>query len=202
MKTTYTRWSDGRLVRTQVPFLLTRLSVMRWQWRAVCAGLEMHDAVWSLVCWVAWLAVAGCVLTGCGTPPPPRTITVSPNMPEAIQVAAQRAADAWCSAPVGWCPELVDDGGDSVILVGDAAGNADFVAATNNGRRLLISARTVAEGWTADDLTGPLLHEFGHYGIDGHTRDGLMAPRFEYALEIPHEVDPVAVAEWCEQQGC
>jgi hypothetical protein len=206
MKNTYTRWQGGRLVRTQVPFLLTRIRFMRWDWRVIRTGLELHDDVWGMLLWGVSLVVLAFALTGCGTwPDPPRAITVSPNLPDAVLLGVVQARDAWCAAPVGWCPELVESGGDSDIVVAHFAGEVteegSGVAAYNhNGVRIFVSQNAVDSG---EKLGGALAHEFGHFGIAGHVEASpLMRAETDYLGDVEPRVDAFAAMQWCREQGC
>ncbi len=146
------------------------------------------------------------LLAACGGPPPPRTISVAPELPEQVQIAAAVARDAWCAAPVGWCPELVEGMGDAEIRVEPFPDAFDGIqghvgAGAHNDGAFIAVAPAVIDGFT--DLSGALTHEFGHFGIDGHVpTSALMHARFATAADVPTVVDVEASAEWCSQQGC
>lgn len=137
---------------------------------------------------------------------PPATITLGAALPESVQIAAARARDAWCAAPVGWCPELVAEGGEGIIRV------AHFKLEASSDPKALkpawqvenrIDVAPFAQDWTADELSGPMLHEFGHFGIEGHVEDSpLMREKPGNVAQMPRAVDAAAAAEWCAQQGC
>jgi hypothetical protein len=182
----YTAWRNGRLERR-------RIAVIGQSDLAAWAGLAL-------------VAVALVLMSGCGAAPPPRTIAASPDLPESVLIAASRARDAWCAAPVGWCPELVPDSGDAVITVGDYDGS-DATENASGGRNDgsgSLEIATWAVSIPLEDLVGIMTHEFGHFGIDGHVnhRGSLMYWRFEYSSDIPHDVDSWSSVEWCDQQGC
>jgi len=153
---------------------------------------------WAEAAAIAALVFVGIMLlNGCGAAPP-RTITVSPDLPEDVQVAAAVAADAWCSAPVGWCPELVAEGGESEIRIEAFKGHSAQARANNGGRAIRVQPDTIGF-W----LDGMMTHEFGHYGIDGHVpTSALMRAKFDLDTDIPTTVDAQAAGEWCAQQGC
>lgn len=134
--------------------------------------------------------------------PPPATIGVSTDLPEGIQVAAARARDAWCAAPVGWCPDIVSEGGEAHIEIHHFADERKGCQMRNDGLGT-IDVRPAIADWSADDLTGAMTHEFGHFGIDGHVpSSALMHARFSSPGEIPWAVDTEASDAWCAQQGC
>jgi len=140
------------------------------------------------------------MLVGCAAAPP-QTITLAPGLHESVAIAAARARDAWCAAPVDWCPELVDSGGDAQVIVQAFTGQSWDSRMNNSGETIKVQANIVEGG--ADYLTGAMVHEFGHFGIDGHVpRSPLMKARFDLGEDIPWTVDSLAAAEWCKQQGC
>lgn len=155
--------------------------------------------------WLLALMVAVAALTGCGGYTPPQTITVSPELPEAVLVAAARARDAWCAVSdvTGWCPELVSEGGEGQIVIRHFPQEADGAQARTCGDDLICIRPGMVDA-TADDLDGVLTHEFGHLaGFSGHNaRSSLMREDFPTPADIPAVVDPLTVTVLCEQQGC
>lgn len=158
------------------------------------------------------LAALVAVLVGCGGYTPPHTVTVSPQLPPDVLVAAARARDAWCavSDETGWCPELVASGGKGQIVVRHFQGEVDAAArgavaqaATCADDTICISPDAAAN-LSADDLDGVLAHEFGHLAgfSDHYARARLMRESYPTPADIPCEVDPVTVVKLCEQQGC
>jgi hypothetical protein len=138
------------------------------------------------------------VCAACGSPPPPRTITVSEDLPLQVQAAAYIARDAWCASPVGWCPEIVTGFADAQIIVHRFTGNNPGAKLHNDGARIEVQPDAVDF-----DLSGAMTHEFGHFGIDGHVEDSeLMHKEFASSLDIPVTVDPEAVGAWCKEQEC
>jgi hypothetical protein len=159
-----------------------------------------------MVRWIALVAFALSVLPGCSSAyTAPHTITVSPDLPADVQVAAARARDAWCavSDQTGWCPELVSEGGEGEIVIRHFPEEAEGAQARTCADDTVCVRPGMADA-TADDLDGVLTHEFGHLaGIAGHiARSSLMRAQFPTPADIPTEVDPLAVEALCEQQGC
>ena len=160
----------------------------------------------------ALLAVA--LLAACAEMPPPQTISLKSDMPDNVLLAAELSRDAWCVAPVGWCPELVyDQMGDSQIRIGDfkgevkpdADGDGSFERGfgAHNDRGAVIGIAPYAATWGAEQLTAALMHEFGHYGIQGHVAaSALMRAELNFWNDVPDHVDIEASDKWCEQQGC
>lgn len=153
------------------------------------------------------LACAVLFLDGCA-PQPPRTIAVSPSLPDGVHEAAQRAASAWCdvSNQTHWCPDIVDSDGDSEVRPDDWPGACESDSAPDepcngmhNYRGIYIGVSPMVRDWDADKLTIQLTHEFGHYGIDGHVKRSLLMRAVNPASAA---VDSPALAAWCEQQGC
>lgn len=154
------------------------------------------------------------LLAACAEPPPPRTISLSSALPDTVLVAASAARDAWCAAPVGWCPELVYDVmGDSELRIHDfrgemrpdADGDGVFEQGygAHNDRGAVIEVAPYAAERGQAELTAMLMHEFGHYGISGHVpASALMRSRLNFFVEIPDHVDAPASDQWCRQQGC
>jgi len=135
------------------------------------------------------------VLVACAGAPP-RTVTVGIDLPPEVRVAAWNARERWCAA-VGYCPELVAFGGDGFVRVrrfGD-----DWIAAAHQTRDLI----EVSPLWLDHDLTGAMLHEWGHFGIDGEVESSwLMKARHADEADFPDVPDPAAIEAWCAQQGC
>lgn len=158
--------------------------------------------------------IAVVLFAACAEPPPPRTISLSSELPDKVLAAAAAARDAWCAAPVGWCPELVyDQPGDSRIRVHDfrgeirpdADGDGVFEQGygAHNDRGALIEVAPYAAEFSQEELNATLMHEFGHYGISGHVQaSALMRRLLNFFIEIPDHVDAEAAAAWCAQQGC
>lgn len=202
-------------------------------WRDICPRPETADswARWrradrraDIACGAvssAFLAVAASLvavaLSGCAQPTP-STISVDPDSPPELFVAAARAVDAWCAVSdrTHWCPELVDAGGDATIGVGSwshACTDATPVGGScadmkTTGHRVTVSPTAARD--SADNMTGALAHEIGHFGISlwddgyGHSdSSALMRAYFPGGpASIPWVVDDEAVAEWCREQGC
>lgn len=166
-------------------------------------ALDWREHAWThlLIPLACWCLILG-LLFGCGAPPP-RTIQVSPELPEAVQVAAARARDAWCLAPVGWCPELTTEPGDAFIEVRAYRGTSAGSRMRNN-LGVAIQVQPDVAKWPADQITGAMTHEFGHFGIEDHVaKSALMRARFETSSDVPWDVDAEASDEWCaEQHGC
>lgn|SRR3569832_2098916 len=152
-----------------------------------------------------FVAVLWAALVGCAGYTPPRTITVSPDLPADVLIAAARARDAWCDVAetTGWCPELVDAGGEGQIVVRHFPEEAEGAQARTCGNDTICVRPGMADA-TADDLDGVLTHEFGHLaGIAKHVeRSSLMRAEFPTPADIPAHVDALAVAELCKEQGC
>lgn len=154
------------------------------------------------------LMAFGC--TGCaGAPAPPATIAIDSNLPQGVQAAAAEARDAWCAAPVGWCPEIVAGRGEAFVTAGHWSKETNGVdpgsIASNRGNgTILLSETLLSAGYVdAEYWVGALTHELGHFGIDGHVASSpLMRANMETPREIPSTVDPPAAAEWCNEQGC
>lgn len=164
----------------------------------------MVSAMKTLLC-ALWAVALVCsqLILGCGYPPPPKTITVWPDLPADVQEAAALAAAAWCYAPVGWCPEIVPSGGDSRIVVVDRDDSEMFAMnhlRSAGGTEIVIFRE--ASTWGSDALSAVLIHEFGHFGIDGHAAGGTMTPGLERLSDLVPYVDDAAIAMWCDQQGC
>jgi hypothetical protein len=153
-----------------------------------------------------------CLLLGaCGGPAmaPPHTIMLDPRLPSGVIDAAHRARDAWCAAPVGWCPEFVTERGDAFITEGHWSKETNGVdpgsIASNRGNGVVLLSETMlSAGYVDTDYwAGALTHEFGHFGIDGHVASSpMMRADMRTPREIPSVVDAAAAAEWCAQQGC
>lgn len=159
------------------------------------------------------LVMLACALllldTGCGAPPPPRTISVRADLSDSIREAAYTAAAAWCAVEdqTHWCPEIVEEGGDAEIRADDFAGACEndtpegtLCNGMHNDRGFYIGISPAVLSWYETDVVSILLaHEFGHFGIDGHVaRSRLMRA----VAPDSSEVDAPAVVEWCNQQGC
>lgn len=149
------------------------------------------------------------LLGACSAPPlPPQTIAIDPQLPPGVVAAVHRARDAWCAAPVGWCPDIVAENGDAYIMAGHWAKETNGVdagnIARNNGHRVMLSETMLSAGYVdADYWVGAITHEFGHFGIDGHVASSpLMRADMEAPRQIPSTVDGPAAAEWCNEQGC
>lgn len=149
------------------------------------------------------------ILLGCGTLP--ETVTVGIGLPPALRAAAYNAREKWCDA-VDYCPEIVAYGGVGEVRVANfARERRDDCVNPENGMPCDGSGAhndngiiTVSPLWLGGiDLEFTLLHEWGHFGIDGHPRRSpLMSPQHPVDEPQPHAIDSIAVKEWCEQQGC
>lgn len=142
----------------------------------------------------------------CGVPAPPRTISVSPELPEHILIGVATARDAWCSAPVGWCPELVDYGGESIVAVEhfevEGKDSSGLKPRMNNVNGYIQISPVIANDPTWP-WSGMCTHEFGHYGIPAHlSKSPLMKAAFGLNDPVPIVVDSVAASAWCTYQGC
>lgn len=148
------------------------------------------------------LLLLALLLPACGYTQP-TTITVDPGLPEGLQEAVGRAQTAWCavSDQTGWCPALVDSGGDAEVRVGHFPDEAIGGDAHTDGWLIEVSPRVAEAG--ADDLDGVMAHEFGHVGgINSHVkRSALMHAKFPTMADIPCEVDTLAVVALCDQMG-
>jgi hypothetical protein len=142
------------------------------------------------------------LLCACGRVPPD-SITVSPELPEPVQVAAARARDIWCAVSdrTGWCPDLVDEGGQARLHVGHFAD--EKIGAKAHTDQGSVELSPDAATWDVDALTGVLAHEYGHLGIEGEVpHSPLMCGFYDSPLDIPWAVDTLALSAWCDQQEC
>jgi len=155
------------------------------------------------------LALLSLLVLACGSPIPPDTIGVN-GMPEEIIEAALTAADAWCAADVGWCPEIVAGASDAPIVIGDFKGQVrinedgalEGLAAHNVACAYIEVAPLAVELMTPEELAAVLMHELGHFGIKGHVPSStLMRSRITLGAESPDHVDWPAAREWLRQQG-
>lgn len=137
------------------------------------------------------------------------TIAVDRSLPPGVHEAVARARDAWCAAPVGWCPEIVADNGEAFIVAGHWSKETNGIdpgsIASNRGDGTVLLSQTMLSAGYVDAgyWTGALTHEFGHFGIAKHVeRSPLMRAELEGPREVPTVVDAAAAAEWCSEQGC
>lgn len=144
-------------------------------------------------------------------PAPPSTVSI--DMVFTLEQRAEIVAglDAWCDA-VGWCPEVVSDGEGRIHGTRDYSshnrtpGSAAFEfphdrtgAGVNPGASEVLVDLQWADKYP-ECFRVAVWHELGHFGIEGHTRVGLMAAQPECV--VPEAIDSVSVARWCGQQGC
>jgi Zn-dependent protease with chaperone function len=144
---------------------------------------------------------------GCDRLGPPEQIAIG-DLPEDVQVAAAAARDAWCAAEVGWCPELTEDSG-APIEIGHwdtevSGGEPGAYGHNDNGAYIEISRNWLDSGTaTVHGLTVVLIHEMGHWGNQGHAREGIMKAEHPHGPEsVEPVVDAAAQALWCAEQDC
>lgn len=149
--------------------------------------------------------VLALLVVACGTPEPPRYFSVDSEFTEPERETIRATVGAWC-AEVGWCPEevgwaergrfeLVDDLPEDEETARDCPpGRECVVSGNNDGARVRI-ARNRPLPNDLDRLWEIAAHEGGHYCVQGHLRDGLMAP-----ISKGLEIDNGAARAW--REGC
>lgn len=145
-------------------------------------------------------------LVACAAPlSPPSSYSIDPAFSESETAAIEAAIEAWCDA-AGDCPlrapwtgkgrgrfELVDD-------IPESERCAAIPGCVVNGRNTDNELIRIARNRTNPEDLGALwhiaAHEWGHFCIEEHLGDGLMAARMNEGLEI----DQGAVDAW--RNGC
>lgn len=154
--------------------------------------------------WCAAMFAIVVYASGCNSLPPPASIHLEADASEVLAEAVWTARDAWCAADVGWCPDVFP-GGEARIYVTtwDGAGHELNPAAESfeeagwtgpAGNETAWEVKVPPPFATAQDLSWILVHEFGHFCIDGHTREGIMQAAPAYRPEPV--VDETARAAW------
>lgn len=143
------------------------------------------------------LAVLGFVAlgaTGCQAPLP-TTISIDPAFSVEDRALIEDAVVQWCEASGGhWCPD-VNVGGPGARIVLDLNyvrhGRNPLSGAMNDEADVYVNAE-VWEALPVEYRLGTMLHELGHFGVDGHiggVYDG-----------APHLMSPSPCAVWSEDR--
>lgn len=140
----------------------------------------------------------------CNSLPPPPAITVRSDAPDVVVSAISQARDAWCVADVGWCPDLVAFGGADIYIrtwngAGHPAGPGETLEESGwegpAGIQDAWEIQVPPQFATALDLPWILVHEFGHFCIQGHdSRSTIMSAQPEVRPEPV--VDDFARSDW------
>ena len=158
------------------------------------------------------LASASFFCLACGRTPP-QSVSIDPSFSEEQQATIVDVVDQWCES-VGYCPELSVGGKaegrivaehDYDPVTGDRIGGyerhgrAEGSGAFNDGDGTVFVNLDHIRMGDPSIFWMTLAHEFGHFGIDGHIKHGLMGSHQDVGMSC---IDKHAVDEWCDQQGC
>jgi hypothetical protein len=139
------------------------------------------------------------LVSACGWPPPPDTISISSDFTEVERAQIDDALDQWCVA-VAFCPRVVASGAEGRIIPGDAHDLGSTRVDSDGRPYVVLDTRKLRKRpgafWTV------VAHEIGHFGCDHFGDGGLMRPFFQSPESEPHCVDDGAVSMWCGAQSC
>lgn len=133
----------------------------------------------------------------------PVAISIDPAFTSEQRVVMDDALDQVCQA-TKFCPFVQDDSPNRIIADFDYARNGRQAgsAAFNDGDDIRVNMTHPALiDFDANAFWIAFAHEFLHYGIEGHTSDGLMSAFHAHPESESMCIDDVSANEWCKQSG-
>ena len=134
----------------------------------------------------------------CGWPPPPDTISISPEFSAGERAQIDDALEQWCES-VEWCPRIVKRGAEGRIVVDESVevGRTSVI----DGKPVVRLPRAALAKFGGASFWRVAIHEIGHFGAE-HTESGIMAPSGALPYRGALCLDDEAVRLWCAAQGC
>lgn len=123
-------------------------------------------------------------------PAPPGSVSIDDSLNDEQKSIVLDSIQQWCDA-VGWCPLIALEGEARIGATSHYHSKPGSCGHENGWSQVI----TLNLNCDPSQFHISILHELGHYGIDGHTKCGGLMDWFLPA-DYPAEIDQCAIDAW------